>query len=75
MKLLAPIVITLLVSGGLYMNREIWSVANYKSAVDGSQTRGLGGSPFGPGRHDQEGIGGHLGLHDGLLEILGGNGT
>ena len=56
MKLLAPIVITLLISGGLYMNREIWSVANYKSSVDGSQTRrrgGLGGQPFGPGREDR----------------------
>ena len=32
MKFLAPIVITLLVSGGLYMNREIWSLANYNQS-------------------------------------------
>ena len=41
MKFLAPIVITLLVSGGLYMNREIWSLANYKQS--GTQGPDLSG--------------------------------
>ena len=36
MKFLAPIVITLLVSGGLYMNREIWSLANYNQSGTGA---------------------------------------
>ena len=41
MKFLAPIVITLLVSGGLYMNREIWSLAHYKQS--GTQGPDLSG--------------------------------
>ena len=44
MKFLAPIVITLLVSGGLYMNREIWSLANYNQS-------GTGAAAFGSGRY------------------------